>query len=108
MVTTMKVCIRTYSNGVVEWNSLRWFGHIEKMKHEECGKVYMSKTEGPNKRGRPLARWKDKVKEYMSERSTGNEGELEQVKRECLGREMWRLSCHGHPHEREFPEGARH
>ncbi len=40
-------------------------------------KVYVSKTEGPNSRGRPLGRWKDRVKEYMSERGatrTSKEG----------------------------------
>ncbi len=31
-------------------------------------KVYVSETEGPNRRGRPLGRWKDRVKECMSER----------------------------------------
>ncbi len=34
-------------------------------------KVYMSETVGPNSRGRPLGRWKDKVKEYMCERGEG-------------------------------------
>lgn len=34
-------------------------------------KVYMSEIEDSNKRGSPLRRWKDKVKEYMSERDTG-------------------------------------
>ncbi len=30
--------------------------------------MYRSSVEGPNRRGRPLGRWEDKVKEYMSER----------------------------------------
>ncbi len=53
---------------VVEWvkrNTLRWFGHIKRMENEEfVKKVYWSSVEGPNRRGRPLGRWKDKVKEY--------------------------------------------
>ncbi len=28
-------------------------------------KVYLSSVEGTNRRGRPLVRWKDRVKEYM-------------------------------------------
>ncbi len=27
----------------------------------------MSSVEGPNRRGRPLGRWRDRVKEYVSE-----------------------------------------
>ncbi len=56
----------------------------------------MSSVEGPNRRGRPLGRWKDKVKEYMSERGVrGNE--LEWARREYLDRERWRSVCRGHP-----------
>ncbi len=28
-------------------------------------KVYVSEIEGPSRKGRPLGRWKDKVKEYV-------------------------------------------
>ncbi len=55
--------------GVVEWvkrNTLRWFGHIEKMGSEEfVKKIYMSESVGTNIRGRPLGRWRDRVKEYF-------------------------------------------
>ncbi len=58
--------------GVVEWvkrSTLRWFGHIERMKKEDfVKKVYLSSVEGPDRRGRPLERWEDRVKEYMSEK----------------------------------------
>ncbi len=54
--------------GVVEWvkrSILRWFGHIERMGNEEfVKKVYLSSVEGTNRRGRPLVRWEDGVKEY--------------------------------------------
>ncbi len=33
--------------------------------------VYLSTVEGPNRRGRPLARWEDRVKDYVIERSEG-------------------------------------
>ncbi len=59
--------------GVLEWvkrNSLGLFGHIERMEYEESvKKVYRSSVEGPNRRGRPLGRWEDKVREYVSEGS---------------------------------------
>ncbi len=46
----------------------RLFGHIERMENEEfVKKVYRSSVEGPNRRGRPPGRWKDKVKEYVRE-----------------------------------------
>ncbi len=57
--------------GVVEWvkrSTLRWFGHTESMGNEEfVKKVYSSSAEGTNRRGRPLRRWEDRVKEYVNE-----------------------------------------
>ncbi len=53
-------------------------------------------VEGPNRRGRPLGRWKDKVNEYVSERGAMR-NELEWARRECMDRERWRFVCHGHP-----------
>ncbi len=50
-------------------STLRWFGHIERLENEEFVKeVYRSSVEGPNRRGRPLGRWEDRVKECVSER----------------------------------------
>ncbi len=49
--------------------SLSWFGLIDRMENEEfVKKVYLSIVEGPNRRGRPLGKWEDKMKEYVSER----------------------------------------
>ncbi len=61
--------------GVVEWvkrSTLRWFDiGIERMGNEEfVKKVYQSSVEGTNRRGRPLGRWEDRVKEYVSERKS--------------------------------------
>ncbi len=69
--------------GVVEWvkrNTLRWFGHIERMGSEEfVKKVYMSESMGPDSRRRPLGRWRDRVKEYMCERgATRGKGWIKQ------------------------------
>ncbi len=83
--------------GGMERSTLRWFGHIERMGNEEFVKrVHLSSGEGTNRRGRPLGRWEDKVKEYMSERGVrGNR--LEWARRECMDRERWRSICRGHP-----------
>ncbi len=93
--------------GVVEWVKRRWFGHIERMDNEEfVKKVYRSSVEGPNRRGRPLGRWEDRVKEYMSERRVRGNG-LEWARRECMERERYRSVCRGHPPLGTLPEGAR-
>ncbi len=63
---------------MVEWlkrSTLRWFGHIEMMEHEEfVKKVYQSSVEGTNRRGRLLGRWKDRVRGYVSERGVRGNG----------------------------------
>ncbi len=41
---------------------------MEKIKSEEIVKeVYVSESEGSNMRGRPLGKWRDKIKEYKCE-----------------------------------------
>ncbi len=66
----------------------------------------MSSVESPIRRGRPLARWEDRVKEYMSERGVRGNG-LEWARRECMDRERWRPVCRGQPLGGTLPEGAR-
>ncbi len=78
-------------------SALRWFGHIERMENEEfVKKVYLSSVEGPKRRGRPVGRWEDRVKEYVSERGERRNG-LGWARRECMDRERWRSVCHDHP-----------
>ncbi len=64
--------------GVVKWvkkSTLRKFGHIEWMGNEEfVKKVYVSSVEGTNRRGRPLGRWGDRVKEYVNVRGVRGNG----------------------------------
>ncbi len=80
-----------------EKNTLRWFGHIERMGSEEfVRKVYVSESVDPNSRGRPLGRWRDRVTEYMCEMGATRGGGLDQARKECLDRERWRLFCRGH------------
>ncbi len=56
-------------------STLRWFGHIERMENEEfIKKVYLSSIGSPNRRGRPLGRWEDRVKEHMSDRRVRGNG----------------------------------
>ncbi len=72
------------------------------MGNEEFVKrVHLSSGEGTNRRGRPLGRWKDKVKEYVSEMGVRGNG-LEWARRECMDRERWRSVCRGHPLEGRF------
>ncbi len=40
---------------------------------EEFVKVYESKLKGPNRRGKPLGRWRDRVEEYLGEREKERE-----------------------------------
>ncbi len=83
---------------VVEWvkrSTLRWFGHIERMGNDEFVKVYLSNVEGTNRRGRPLGRWEDVVKKYVSEWGVRGNA-LEWARRECMDRERWRSVCRGH------------
>ncbi len=73
----------------------------EEKECKEDKKVYLGSVEGPNRRGRPLGRWEDKVKEYVSERGVrGNR--LKWARRECVVRERWRSVCCGHPFGRRF------
>ncbi len=60
---------------------------------ESC--TYLSCVEGPNRRGTPLGRWEDRVKEQVSKRGVrGNM--LDRARREWMDRERWR-SVHGRP-----------
>ncbi len=85
---------------VVEWvkrGTLRWFGHIERMENKvSVMMVYLSSVEGTSRRERPLGRWEDRVKVYVSVREVRRNG-LEWARQECMDRERWRFVCLGHP-----------
>ncbi len=59
-------------------------------------KEYVSSVKGPTRRGRPLGRSEDRVKEYVSERGVRGNGS-QWARRECMDRERWRSICRGHP-----------
>ncbi len=88
----MGSCANSMKCGVVEWvkrNTLKWFGHMKRMKSEEfVKKVYVSELEGSDQRRRPLGRWMDKVKEYMCERGDSRGDGLERIRKNCLDRNM--------------------
>ncbi len=67
----------------MEWekrNTLKRSGHVERMGSAEfVKKVYESELEGPNRKGRPLGRWKDRVEEDLGDRGINV--------RECLNRQ---------------------
>ncbi len=60
-------------------------------------KVYESEVVGGNVRGRPLVKWRDRMQEYVRERSERSLSNFEQARRECLDRERRKLLRHGHP-----------
>ncbi len=76
-----------------ESDYLLYWEFVKKVVSEVC-------VEGTNRRGRPLGRWEDNVKEYVSERRVRGNG-VEWARRECVDRERWRSICHGHPLGRE-------
>ncbi len=83
-------------------STLRWFGLIERMENEKfVKKVYLSSVEGTNRRGKPLGRWEDWVKEYVSERGVRENG-FWSARRGCMDRERWRSICCGHPLGKRF------
>ncbi len=73
------------------------------METEELVKVYESELKGPNRRGRPLGRWKDRVEEYLGERSINGRGVLEQGGSVRIRRSE-DSSAIVHPPEGMFPE----
>ncbi len=78
----MGACVSGVTCRVVEWakrSTLRWFSHTERIKNEALVKKvceYVSEIEGLSRRRRPLGRWKDGVKENMSERGATSKEEV--------------------------------
>ncbi len=67
--------------------------------------IYLISAASPSRRGRPLERWEDRVKKYMSKRGVKGNG-LEQARRECMDKERRKSFSHGHPPWRSLPKGA--
>ena len=75
-------------------NTLRWFGYIKRKTSKEfVKKVYLSEVMGPRRRGRPVVRWKNWVKEDMHEKVANREAGIEISRRQSLNRARWKLFC---------------
>ena len=87
--------------GVVEYvkrNTLRWFGHVERMDEGVMTKrVYKSYIDSVGVRGGVPVKWDGRVLECLRERNERGVRSLEQARRVCKDRSEWRLSCRGHP-----------
>ncbi len=47
--------------------------------------IYLTNAEGTNRKGRPLVRWEDRVREYVSERGV-RDNALEWARKVCMDR----------------------
>ncbi len=87
----MSVHANAVKCGMVEWvrKYNEWSGYVEWMGSGEfMKKACRNKSEGPNTRGRPLERWRDRVEKYMGKRGIRGRGMTEQA---GWDRERWRL-----------------
>ncbi len=86
---TMKACMQA-----AVWRSLALvWPYWEDEEWGVCEKNYV--------RGRPLQRWKVRVKEHMSERGARRVRKLKSALSKCSESERYKLYCHGHPKGRE-------
>lgn len=86
----------------IKHNTLRWFGHIERMSVIELLKrIYISRprVDTMNVKERPPVKWEDRELEYVTERNARGS---EDARRECKVMNKWRLLYHGHP----LPKGS--
>ncbi|KAK7069717.1 hypothetical protein SK128_018027, partial [Halocaridina rubra] len=57
------------TEGTVDMNALRWFGHVERMDDERLlKKVMNARVDGRNARGRPSFGWMDGVRRALNDR----------------------------------------
>ncbi len=64
--------LATVSGTVIPHGDHKKSTPMERMENEEFVKrVTLSSVEGPKRRGKPFGRWKDRMKEYMTERGEG-------------------------------------
>ena len=66
---TMCKWSKVWCSGMRGKNTLRWYDHLDRKKNEHfVKKVYVSEIESPRRRGRPVVKWNDRVREYKHER----------------------------------------
>ena len=73
-------------------SQLRWAGHVARMENTRLPKImlYGQLEKYPRPEGRPLLRYKDKLKSNINTLKLG-ERDWERL---CLERSQWRASCH--------------
>ncbi len=62
-------------------------------------RIYRSKVDAGNVRGRPPIKWEDRVMEYVRLREDARMKGLEYMRVRYMDRCKWRLFCCGHPLE---------
>lgn len=55
--------------GKMMYNTLRWFGHVERMQDVKFTKVDEREVEGPGVTGKPPIKWDNGAEEQMRERT---------------------------------------
>ena len=77
---------------VVKCNTLRWFGHLERMgENEMTRRIYKGGVDAVGVRGRPPVKWEDRLLEYVREREDRRLRGIEGARIECMDRSKWRL-----------------
>lgn len=75
---------------IIMEGQLRWFGHVCRMPEERLTKrVYETKVQGKNKKGRPRRTWNDGIKEEAEKKGIPWEG----IKEMTQDRRKWREKC---------------
>jgi len=82
---------------VVKCNTLRWFGHLDRMGESEMTRrIYKGGVDAAGVRERSPGKWEDRLLEYVRERGDKRLRGIESARVECMDRSKWRLLCHGH------------
>ncbi len=66
-------------------------------REKEERKLSVRHGEEGNGGGRPPVKGRERVQGYVRERGGGSLRNLEQARRECQDREIWKIFCRGHP-----------
>ena len=75
-----------------EQSQLKWYGHLERMDEERLVKgIYRSEVEGRRARGRPRRRWKDGIREALSNRGL----DIREGERRARERDRWNEVVYG-------------
>ncbi|KAG7163323.1 hypothetical protein Hamer_G004447 [Homarus americanus] len=86
-------------------DTLRWYGHVQRLHVDRpTKKVYDSKREENVGRGRPIATWEKRVREFIEERAGRGGRVFERASEVSKDKMAWR-HLPWPPHVGEFPGG---